>query len=227
MDPVDILIWLAIGAVAGWLAGQLISGGGFGLIGDIVVGIVGSVIAGYLLPSSRRIAFIIMPPGLESGTRAERRVAPHFADPSQRRRASARFTRLTRGAARRNKCGTTPRPTETGAHRPLPDPSALFQRLTNRTIASSTHAPMKALITARMKPAPIWNPRNVVGLVDRQGIHIRAQSDRGAIAGSANVAMDLAAKFSELRATNSEVRCSSKPSSGCACRSCRQAVISP
>ena len=50
MDPVDILIWLVIGAVAGWLAGQLISGGGFGLIGDIVVGIVGSLIAGYLLP---------------------------------------------------------------------------------------------------------------------------------------------------------------------------------
>jgi uncharacterized membrane protein YeaQ/YmgE (transglycosylase-associated protein family) len=50
MDPVHILIWLVIGAVAGWLAGQLISGGGFGLIGDIVVGIVGSLIAGYLLP---------------------------------------------------------------------------------------------------------------------------------------------------------------------------------
>ena len=50
MDPVDILIWLVIGAVAGWLAGQFISGGGFGLIGNIVVGIVGSVIAGYLLP---------------------------------------------------------------------------------------------------------------------------------------------------------------------------------
>ena len=39
MDPVDILIWLVIGAVAGWLAGQLIRGGGLGLIGDIVVGI--------------------------------------------------------------------------------------------------------------------------------------------------------------------------------------------
>jgi uncharacterized membrane protein YeaQ/YmgE (transglycosylase-associated protein family) len=50
MDPIDILIWLVIGAVAGWLAGQFIRGGGFGLIGNIVVGIVGSVIAGYLLP---------------------------------------------------------------------------------------------------------------------------------------------------------------------------------
>ena len=50
MGPQDILIWLVIGAVAGWLAGQFIRGGGFGLIGDIVVGILGAVIAGYLLP---------------------------------------------------------------------------------------------------------------------------------------------------------------------------------
>ena len=50
MDPAEIVIWLAIGAIAGWLAGQLIRGGGYGLIGDIVVGIIGAVIAGYLLP---------------------------------------------------------------------------------------------------------------------------------------------------------------------------------
>jgi len=50
MDPVEILIWLVIGAIAGWLAGQLVRGGGYGLIGNIVVGIVGAVIAGYLLP---------------------------------------------------------------------------------------------------------------------------------------------------------------------------------
>ena len=50
MDPVEILIWLVIGAIAGWLAGQLVRGGGYGLIGDILVDIVGSVIAGYLLP---------------------------------------------------------------------------------------------------------------------------------------------------------------------------------
>ena len=50
MDPVNILIWLVIGAVAGWLAGNVIRGGGYGLIGDIVVGILGSIIAGYLLP---------------------------------------------------------------------------------------------------------------------------------------------------------------------------------
>ena len=44
------IIWLVIGAVAGWLAGQLVKGYGFGLIGNIVVGIVGAVLAGWLLP---------------------------------------------------------------------------------------------------------------------------------------------------------------------------------
>jgi uncharacterized membrane protein YeaQ/YmgE (transglycosylase-associated protein family) len=50
MDPVVIIVWLVIGAIAGWLAGQIVKGGGFGLVGDIVVGIVGAVIAGWLLP---------------------------------------------------------------------------------------------------------------------------------------------------------------------------------
>lgn len=43
-----IIIWLIIGAIAGWLAGTLIKGGGFGLIGDIVVGVVGAFIGGWL-----------------------------------------------------------------------------------------------------------------------------------------------------------------------------------
>jgi uncharacterized membrane protein YeaQ/YmgE (transglycosylase-associated protein family) len=43
-----IIIWLIVGAIAGWLAGLLVKGGGFGLIGDIVVGIVGAVIGGWL-----------------------------------------------------------------------------------------------------------------------------------------------------------------------------------
>jgi uncharacterized membrane protein YeaQ/YmgE (transglycosylase-associated protein family) len=46
-----IIVWLIVGAIAGWLAGQVVKGGGFGLIGDIVVGIVGGVIAGWLLPN--------------------------------------------------------------------------------------------------------------------------------------------------------------------------------
>jgi uncharacterized membrane protein YeaQ/YmgE (transglycosylase-associated protein family) len=43
-----ILAWLIIGAVAGWLAGKLVSGGGFGLIVDIIVGIVGAFVGGWL-----------------------------------------------------------------------------------------------------------------------------------------------------------------------------------
>ena len=45
-----ILIILIIGAVAGWLAGVIVRGVGFGLIGNIVVGIVGAFIAAWLLP---------------------------------------------------------------------------------------------------------------------------------------------------------------------------------
>lgn len=43
-----ILVWLIIGAVAGWLAGLVVKGGGFGLVVDIIVGIVGAFIGGWL-----------------------------------------------------------------------------------------------------------------------------------------------------------------------------------
>ena len=46
MDITSLLIFLAIGAVAGWLAGVLMKGGGFGLLGNIVVGIIGAVVGG-------------------------------------------------------------------------------------------------------------------------------------------------------------------------------------
>lgn len=45
-----LLVWLVVGAVAGWLAGQIVKGHGFGLIGNIIVGIVGAFLAGWLLP---------------------------------------------------------------------------------------------------------------------------------------------------------------------------------
>ncbi len=48
MDPVSLLIWLALGAVAGWAAGALVKGGGFGLIADIILGIVGALIGGFV-----------------------------------------------------------------------------------------------------------------------------------------------------------------------------------
>ncbi len=48
MDITSLLIFLAIGAVAGWLAGILMKGGGFGLLIDIVLGVVGAVVGGFL-----------------------------------------------------------------------------------------------------------------------------------------------------------------------------------
>ena len=44
----DFIIWLIIGALAGWLAGVLMKGGGFGLLWDIVIGIIGSFIGGWV-----------------------------------------------------------------------------------------------------------------------------------------------------------------------------------
>ena len=46
----SLLVILLIGAVAGWLAGQIVQGTGFGLIGDIIIGIVGALIASWLFP---------------------------------------------------------------------------------------------------------------------------------------------------------------------------------
>jgi len=46
------LLWfIVIGAIAGWLAGQFMRGNGFGLLGDIIVGVIGAFIGGYLWPS--------------------------------------------------------------------------------------------------------------------------------------------------------------------------------
>ncbi len=39
---------IIIGAIVGWLAGQIMKGGGFGLVGNIIVGILGGVVGGYL-----------------------------------------------------------------------------------------------------------------------------------------------------------------------------------
>lgn len=47
----SIIIMLIVGALAGWLAGQLVKGRGFGLGGNIVVGIVGAVLAGFIFPA--------------------------------------------------------------------------------------------------------------------------------------------------------------------------------
>jgi uncharacterized membrane protein YeaQ/YmgE (transglycosylase-associated protein family) len=50
MSITGIIIWLLIGGIAGWLAGLIMKGGSFGLVGNIVVGIVGAALAGAVLP---------------------------------------------------------------------------------------------------------------------------------------------------------------------------------
>ena len=48
MDVQSLIIFLAIGAVAGWLAGLIMKGRGFGLLGNILVGIIGALVGGFL-----------------------------------------------------------------------------------------------------------------------------------------------------------------------------------
>jgi uncharacterized membrane protein YeaQ/YmgE (transglycosylase-associated protein family) len=46
----SLVVILLVGIIAGWLAGQIVRGGGFGLIGDLIVGVVGAFIGDWLLP---------------------------------------------------------------------------------------------------------------------------------------------------------------------------------
>ncbi|MDB9801639.1 MAG: GlsB/YeaQ/YmgE family stress response membrane protein [Yoonia sp.] len=46
----SILVIVIIGAIAGWLAGQIVKGFGFGLLGNVVVGILGAFVAGLIFP---------------------------------------------------------------------------------------------------------------------------------------------------------------------------------
>ncbi|HMQ50885.1 MAG TPA: GlsB/YeaQ/YmgE family stress response membrane protein [Anaerolineae bacterium] len=48
MDVLSFLLWILIGALAGWIAGELMRGRGFGLLGNIIVGIVGALIGGLI-----------------------------------------------------------------------------------------------------------------------------------------------------------------------------------
>ncbi|WP_092408464.1 GlsB/YeaQ/YmgE family stress response membrane protein [Dokdonella immobilis] len=50
MSVQSLLIFLLVGAIAGWLAGLVVKGRGLGLVGNIVIGILGAFIAGWLLP---------------------------------------------------------------------------------------------------------------------------------------------------------------------------------
>jgi len=46
----SVLVILVVGLIAGWLAAKILEGGGFGLIGDIIVGVIGAFVAAGLLP---------------------------------------------------------------------------------------------------------------------------------------------------------------------------------
>jgi uncharacterized membrane protein YeaQ/YmgE (transglycosylase-associated protein family) len=50
MSTESILVILLVGIVAGWLAGKIVRGAGFGLVGDLVVGIAGAFVASWLFP---------------------------------------------------------------------------------------------------------------------------------------------------------------------------------
>jgi uncharacterized membrane protein YeaQ/YmgE (transglycosylase-associated protein family) len=56
LNPGGIIAWLLVGLVAGWLAGQFMKGSGYGLIGDIIMGVIGAFVGGllfsFLLPGS-------------------------------------------------------------------------------------------------------------------------------------------------------------------------------
>src|SRR3984885_5384874 len=51
MQGEGLLVTLFVGLVAGWLAGKVVRGSGFGIVGDIIVGILGAFIAGWLFPT--------------------------------------------------------------------------------------------------------------------------------------------------------------------------------
>jgi uncharacterized membrane protein YeaQ/YmgE (transglycosylase-associated protein family) len=68
LDPGGIIAWLVVGLVAGWLAGVVMKGSGYGVVVDLIVGLVGALVGGYLfsllgagyggLPASIVVAFI-------------------------------------------------------------------------------------------------------------------------------------------------------------------------
>jgi uncharacterized membrane protein YeaQ/YmgE (transglycosylase-associated protein family) len=43
-----ILAWIVVGLIAGWLAGMVMKGGGYGVVGDIIIGIIGALLGGFL-----------------------------------------------------------------------------------------------------------------------------------------------------------------------------------
>ncbi len=59
LDPGGLIAWLIVGLIAGWLVGQFMKGGGYGVVGDIVLGIIGAFVGGFI--------FSILLPGSSAG----------------------------------------------------------------------------------------------------------------------------------------------------------------
>ncbi len=59
LEPGGLIAWLVVGLIAGWHAGQFMRGGGYGVVGDIVVGVIGAFIGGFV--------FSILLPGSSAG----------------------------------------------------------------------------------------------------------------------------------------------------------------
>jgi len=48
MNVQSLVLFLVIGVAAGWLAGRIMKGGGFGLVGDLIIGVIGALLGGWL-----------------------------------------------------------------------------------------------------------------------------------------------------------------------------------
>lgn len=62
----SLLSWIVVGLIAGWLAGKVMRGGGYGLFGDIIVGVVGGLVGGWLADSVFHIGAAVNGINLES-----------------------------------------------------------------------------------------------------------------------------------------------------------------
>ena len=49
LNPGGIILWIIVGLIAGWLTGMVMKGGGYGLIGDLIVGLIGALIGGFIV----------------------------------------------------------------------------------------------------------------------------------------------------------------------------------
>jgi uncharacterized membrane protein YeaQ/YmgE (transglycosylase-associated protein family) len=54
-----ILSWIVVGAIAGWLSGLVMKGRGFGLLGDIIVGIIGGFVGGWLAGTILHLPYMV------------------------------------------------------------------------------------------------------------------------------------------------------------------------